>query len=262
MNDKRTYTVKEVTEFAPVTVKALHHYDRIGLLVPGARSEAGYRLYGRAELERLQQILFYRELDFPLEEIKELLASEPDRRDILTGQRELLRERMERLERIAAVLDRSLEAIEQGISEPEDVLFQGFESEEAWRHALAEQREHLLAAYGFDLAEEPVVPEEMNEQAREAQSFLQGMAEALRDGRGPAEEATFVRVREHLAFLARQGHPARPQDFAAQTAFFLRDDFHRGMLESQQTGLAYYLRAVAEAYAEQAAEVEGSSGES
>ncbi|GGB40658.1 hypothetical protein GCM10011409_17690 [Lentibacillus populi] len=64
------YTVKEMAKFANVTIKTLHHYHKIGLLYPYKVSEAGYRLYGMKELERLQQILFYRELDFPLKEIK------------------------------------------------------------------------------------------------------------------------------------------------------------------------------------------------
>lgn len=59
------YTVKEVSKITKVTVKALHHYHKIGLLLPCKVNEAGYRFYGTKELERLQQILFYRELDFP-----------------------------------------------------------------------------------------------------------------------------------------------------------------------------------------------------
>ncbi|XWX60162.1 MerR family transcriptional regulator [Desulfitobacterium sp. AusDCA] len=60
------YTVKEVAELAGVTIKTLHHYHKIGLLLPCEITDAGYRLYGPKELERLQQILFYRELDFSL----------------------------------------------------------------------------------------------------------------------------------------------------------------------------------------------------
>jgi DNA-binding transcriptional MerR regulator len=57
------YTVKEVSDLSGVTIKTLHHYHKIGLLKPREISEAGYRLYGERELERLQEILFYRELE-------------------------------------------------------------------------------------------------------------------------------------------------------------------------------------------------------
>lgn len=63
------HTVGEVARLAGVSVRTLHHYDEIGLLPPSGRSESGYRLYSAADVERLRRILFYRELDFPLEEI-------------------------------------------------------------------------------------------------------------------------------------------------------------------------------------------------
>ena len=70
-------TVHEVAARAGVTVRSLQHYDRIGLLVPHARSAAGYRLYSAADLARLQQILLFRELEFPLGDIRRILDS-PD----------------------------------------------------------------------------------------------------------------------------------------------------------------------------------------
>ena len=71
------YTVKQLAKVAGISVRTLHHYDVIGLLKPVARTEAGYRLYAEKELLRLQQILFYKELDFPLKEIIEILDN-PD----------------------------------------------------------------------------------------------------------------------------------------------------------------------------------------
>ena len=66
-------TVHEVSELTGVSVRALHHYDAIGLLCPSTRTDAGYRLYGAADLERLQQILLFRELEFPLKEIGQII---------------------------------------------------------------------------------------------------------------------------------------------------------------------------------------------
>ena len=64
------FTVSQVARLSGVSVRALHHYDEIGLLQPSGRSASGYRLYDDADLERLQQILFFRELEFPLPEIR------------------------------------------------------------------------------------------------------------------------------------------------------------------------------------------------
>ena len=73
----KQYGVKELSDLSGVTVRTLHHYDKIGLLKPLNRTEAGYRFYGEEELLRLQQILFYKELDFSLKEIADLL-DDPD----------------------------------------------------------------------------------------------------------------------------------------------------------------------------------------
>jgi DNA-binding transcriptional MerR regulator len=68
------YTVGEVARLARISVRTLHHYDGIGLLTPSARSAGGYRLYSDADLHRLRRVLFYRELDFGLDQIAEILA--------------------------------------------------------------------------------------------------------------------------------------------------------------------------------------------
>ena len=102
-------TVKEISDLTGISVRALHYYDEIGLLKPTAKSSAGYRLYDDKSLEILQQILFFRELDFPLKEIKDMLGKsslETDR--VLQMQRALLIAKKERLERLIAHIDRIL----------------------------------------------------------------------------------------------------------------------------------------------------------
>lgn len=70
-------TVKEVSSLTGVSIRTLQYYDKIGLLAPADYTESGYRLYDDTALERLQQILLFRELEFPLKEIRRIL-SEPD----------------------------------------------------------------------------------------------------------------------------------------------------------------------------------------
>lgn len=102
-------TIHQMAERTGVTIRALRYYDKIGLLPPGAVSPAGYRLYGPAELERLQQILFFRELEFPLAEIKAILASPAyDRTAALTAQRALLRAKRDRLDGLLRLVEAAL----------------------------------------------------------------------------------------------------------------------------------------------------------
>lgn len=94
-------TVKEVSELTGISVRTLQYYDRIGLLPPAVRTQAGYRLYDDAALERLQQILLFRELAFPLGEIREILnAPDFDRNKALRQQIRLLELKKERLENL------------------------------------------------------------------------------------------------------------------------------------------------------------------
>ncbi|MBQ7098559.1 MAG: MerR family transcriptional regulator [Oscillospiraceae bacterium] len=94
-------TVKEVSRLTGVSVRTLHHYDAIGLLKPARVTEAGYRLYDDAALGRLQTILLFRELEFPLREIKEMLAAESfDPIAALDDQIRLLELRREKLDRL------------------------------------------------------------------------------------------------------------------------------------------------------------------
>ncbi len=103
-------TIKQVWELTGISVRMLHHYDKIGLLNPTATTEAGYRLYCDEALETLQQILFFKELGVPLKTIKEILSSPHyDKVQALRKQKELLSLKRDRLNELLALLERKLE---------------------------------------------------------------------------------------------------------------------------------------------------------
>lgn len=99
-------TVKEISDLTGISVRTLHYYDEIGLLKPTDKSEAGYRLYDDKALETLQQILFFREFDIPLKEIKAVMENPAlERNQILEVQRKMLIAKRERMERLIASID-------------------------------------------------------------------------------------------------------------------------------------------------------------
>ena len=99
-------TVKEISDLTGISVRTLHYYDEIGLLKPTDKSEAGYRLYDDKALETLQQILFFREFDIPLKEIKAVMENPAlEKKQILLMQREMLVAKKERIERLIASID-------------------------------------------------------------------------------------------------------------------------------------------------------------
>lgn len=245
------YTVKEVSRLAHVTIKTLYYYHKIGLLLPCKISDAGYRLYGPSELERLQQILFYRELDFSLQKIKQILDGGADRLSVLSSQRGLLKKRIGRLEYLIQTLDESIRAAAKGEAMEQSKMFKGFATEEEWKAALSEQSRYVKETYGYDLLERPVDVRQMNQSASEAAYFLNEISRCLLQGIKFDDKKIQDLIEQHLDFLNQNGRNIFPDGFAAQTVFFLNDDFHRKMLENQQTGLAYYLCTAARAFAEQ-----------
>lgn len=99
-------TVKEISDLTGISVRTLHYYDEIGLLKPTDKSEAGYRLYDDKALETLQQILFFREFDIPLKEIKAVMDNPAlEKNQILQMQRKMLVAKKERMERLISSID-------------------------------------------------------------------------------------------------------------------------------------------------------------
>ena len=120
-------TVGSVARLAGVTVRTLHHYDEIGLLKASGRSDAGYRRYADADLDRLQRILFYRELGFGLDQIKDVMSNgDADAVGHLRRQHAMLLDRIGRLERMAAAVEKAMEARTMGINLTPEERFEVF----------------------------------------------------------------------------------------------------------------------------------------
>ncbi|MEV7935022.1 MULTISPECIES: MerR family transcriptional regulator [unclassified Kitasatospora] len=165
------YSVGAVAKIAKVTVRTLHHYDEIGLLSPAGRTRTGYRRYQDADLDRLQQILFYRELGFPLEEIAAILDDDSvSPSEHLRRQHQLLTDRIRHLQDLATAVEHAMEARRMGIQlSPEEkfeIFGEGYQEE--WEQE-AEQRWGDTAAWaesqrrtgGYDKADWQRIQAEM-----------------------------------------------------------------------------------------------------
>lgn len=150
----RAYTVRQLARMAGVSVRTLHHYDHVGLLKPSARTDAGYRLYGEADLLRMQQILFYRELDFPLDVIRTFLDRPGfDQVEALREHRRMLSERAGRLDRLLHTIDRTISRLtgEDTMPLTDEELYEGFSPEE--RKQLKEYEAEVRERWGATAAE-------------------------------------------------------------------------------------------------------------
>jgi DNA-binding transcriptional MerR regulator len=163
------YTIKEIADLASVTTRTLRYYDEIGLLSPAGTGDNGYRFYDQESLLRLQQILFFRELDVPLKEIQ-FLMSRPDFSILqaLEKHRSSLRVRADRLNRLIDTVDKTIETIEGEWTMTAKDYFEGFdetryeeevkerwgdtpqytESQKKWASYSKEEREAIKAEVG------------------------------------------------------------------------------------------------------------------
>jgi len=127
----KRYGVNSLSKLSGVSVRTLHYYDKIGILKPLNRTEAGYRYYGEQELLRLQQILFYKELDFPLKEIHELLDDpEFDLIDALKSHKSALKARQKRLSNLLVTIDKTIKHVtnKEIMTDPQE-LYKGLPKE-------------------------------------------------------------------------------------------------------------------------------------
>jgi len=139
---KKHYSVRQLSQLAGVSVRTLHLYDQIGLLKPSLRTEAGYRQYEEKELLRLQQILFYKELDFPLKDIGGILDDPGfDKVKALENHRMALHARKERIDRLLTTIDKTIQHLKKQTMLSHEELYKGLPKEQAadWRKEATEK---------------------------------------------------------------------------------------------------------------------------
>lgn len=237
-------TVSEVAALAGVTVRTLHHYDEIGLVVPSARTDAGYRLYDTNDLERLQVVLFYRELGFGLAQISELLDSSAfNRGTALRQQRDLLVGQASLLERMVEAVDRALAAHERGTTMNDEDLFAVFgeqqrelqqEAEQRWGDTDAyQQSRRRLAHY---------TRQDWDELKVESEAIMTKIAEVFRAGSPADSEAAMDAVEAHRAQISQRFYECTPAMQVQLGEGYVSDPRFKATYEAIEPGLAVWVR--------------------
>ena len=244
-------TVGEVAALAGVTVRTLHHYDRIGLLSPSGRSAAGYRLYAPADLDRLHQVLLYRELGFSLEDVAALLTDDADPEAHLRRQHRLLRDRMDRTQQMVEAVEKEMEARQMGISLTPEEKFELFgegysedyerEAEERWGDTEAwTQSQRRTAAY---------TKEDWVRIKAEGEDLMGRMAAALRSGVAPDSAPAMDLAEEHRQQIIRNFYDCPPEMHAGLGRMYVEDDRFTAHYDDIAPGLAQYVSTAVQANA-------------
>lgn len=252
----QTWSVGEVAALAGVTVRTLHHYDRIGLLPASERTAAGYRSYTEADLMRLQRILAYRELGFGLDEITSLLddpGSDPV--DHLRRQHGLVLDRMEHLRQVAAVLEKTMEAHQMGIRLNPDEMFEVFGDHDPTQYAAeVEERWGDTDAYRESTRRTSSYTKEdwLRVKGEQEASGLRLVA-ALQGGHAPDSEVAMDAAEEARLVIDRNFYPCSHEMHVNLGQMYVADPRFTATYEAMAPGLAQYVCDAIQANAARAA---------
>ena len=244
--------VGEVARIAHVSVRTLHHYDAVGLLTPSGRSDAGYRLYTQADLERLQQVLFFRELGFALGEIRRIMLDPHfDRRRALTAQRSLLAEKARRARDMLTAVGEALAALEKGTQMDADDMFEAFgDFDPAQYEDEARQRWGETDAYTESARRTATYTKaDWQRVKQEGDEITAAFVGALDRGLDPAGPDVQAIAGRHWDYLARWFYEPSVDLYAGLGDLYVNDPRFTKNIDKARTGLAAYQRDAMRAYA-------------
>jgi MerR family transcriptional regulator, thiopeptide resistance regulator len=239
-----SYTVGQVASLAGISVRTLHHYHQIGLLVPSGYSRAGYRRYSAQDLERLQRVLFYRELGFPLEQIVVLLDDPAiDAQEHLSRQHDLLIKRIERLYEMVTAVERAMEAEKVGINLTPEERFEVFGEPDPTQYAdEAKQRWGETDAYKQSMQRTSRYTKEDWLKIKQEQADLQErLVAAFQAGTAPDGEPAMDLAEEHRAQISRWFYDCGYDIHRGLAAMYLADPRFTKNYEDLAPGLAQWV---------------------
>jgi len=240
-----TYAIGEIARLARVSVRTLHHYDEIGLLVPGERGANGYRRYDDVALERLQQIRYYRELGFALEEVATLLDDpNADAMTHLRRQHRLLRERLDQTARMIQAIEYAMEAQQMNIPLTPEERFEVF-------------GEHDPGQYGAEIEERWGNTEAFKEARRRVQRYskddwlsmkaegeapVEALVAARQAGLPPTSTEAMDAAEAHRQHISRWFYDCGLDVHQGLGEMYVADERFRATYDDVEAGLAEYLR--------------------
>lgn len=250
------YTVQQLATLAGVSTRTLHYYDEIGLLIPSRVKNNGYRYYEEDELLRLQQILFFRELEFPLEEIKRIMSSPAfDMSKALKDHRKLIELKKERLSKLIETIDKTLKKINKKITMDDQELYGNFtkeemekyseEAKERWGHTDAwKQSQERVKEMGKD---------GLKKALDDSKAITLAIAECMKAGLPASDAKTQKHIAEHYTWLRNFYEPGLEM-YRGLGEMYVADERFTKTYEDIAPGLAQYMRDGMVAFADNGGE--------
>lgn len=240
--------ISEVAKLTGVTVRTLHYYDKIGLLKPSKITEANYRLYSEDSLERLQQILFFRELDFPLCEIKAIMENPNyDKSVALRNQKDLLLQKRQRIDQLVQLIDRTMKGEEK-------MSFQEFDQsgfEETKKKYAEEVKQRWGTTDAYRESEEKTKhysKNQWNEINDGVNKILEKFGEYNTNGKKPEEKEVQELVREWQAYITTNFYQCTDEILGSLGMMYVADERFKKNIDKNGTGTAEFLSKAIEIY--------------
>jgi DNA-binding transcriptional MerR regulator len=241
------YTVQKLGNLAGISARTLRYYDEIGILKPARINSSGYRIYGQAEVDRLQQILFYRELGLDLDSIKEIVTAPTfDGAIALREHREKLLEKVEQLEKLIRNVDRTIASTEGRMKMSNKEKFEGFkkkmveENEKKYgkeiREKYGEERVNQSNAKLMNMTEE-----EHEAVTKLAQQVQETLADAFATG-DPAGKLAQRAADLHKQWLCFYWKEYSKEAHAGLAQMYVDDERFTAYYDKEQPGTAEFLR--------------------
>lgn len=242
------YFIKELASISGISIRTLHHYDAIGLLQPQKSPSNGYRIYRDEEVNRLQKIMFLKELDFKLDEIKMILQGN-HYQELFDKHRKLLFEKKKRLEKIIEMM----EQIEGGEQKMAKDIFNTFDMSEIEKYK-NEYREEVEKKYGEKEVQESIqktdryTKDDWKRITEKGNEIFQAIVQLM--DRDPSDSSVQQLVHEYRNYITENFYTCTLEIFKGLGLMYIDDERFTKNLDKQGEGFAAYLSKAIELYEE------------
>ncbi len=244
------YSISQLAKLAGVSVRTLHHYDKVGLLKPSCVKPNGYRSYEEPELIKLQQILFFKELEFSLKQIKAMMdAPGFDAAEALTDQRRLLEMKRERLDRLLSTIDRTISDSKEGMEMTADELYGSFTKEQ-----IDEMKREVREKWGGEQLEQSErrtrhwKPADYSRVEEEGKEILRRIVPLM--GKGPTDPGVQEQIEQYFGQICNF-YDCALEIFRALGEMYVADERFAAYFRKFDQGLPEFMRDAMAVYCDQ-----------
>lgn len=247
-----SYTVKKLAKLSGVSVRTLHYYDEVGLLKPAYVGENNYRYYEQEQLLMLQQILFYRELGLPLDEIQRVITSgDFDKIKALESHRQLLEKELDRSKSLIKTIDKTISHLRGEVSMRNEEFYYGFDSAKQKEHEKTLVKKGIVTQEFLNQCNEKVKnwgDKEKHAFIDDIERIMKALVSNLEAGEKPSNPEVQRLMHEHFIWLERTWHPTK-ESYLGLAQLYQSPDF-RVFYDNRHPHLLEFMIEAMQVYAE------------